>query len=275
MKKLFIILLVLISFVLTACFETYSNDKISKITFYLTDSPDENISKAEILVKEIKLTSDSTTIYLLNNETIDFLTLAGNLKKLKEISIYEGSVLKNSKIEITLDSTIDIGNKEISVNSTRISIDLDTTDVLSGREYNIIIDLDLGVSLNGNIEFTPFFRTWMVLDSNAAYKDIDGYVYNNKDSEIGQPNRVVAIMEKQDLNKILLLYSTITDKDGYFKFNKIKLDPLKNLEIGVLQSNTNVGLDDNQNVDVSSVLISESSTTLNSNITTINLYIGE
>ncbi|KLO21371.1 hypothetical protein X275_09405 [Marinitoga sp. 1197] len=274
MKKLFIILLVLISFVLTACFETYSNDKISKITFYLTDSPDENISKAEILVKEIKLTSDSTTIYLLNNETIDFLTLAGNLKKLKDISIYKESSLKNSKIEITLDSTIDIGNKEISVNSTQISIDLDTTDVLFGREYNIIIDLDLGVSLNGNIEFTPFFRTWMVLDSNAAYKDIDGYVYDNKDSKIGQQNRVVAIMEKQDLNKILL-YSTITDKDGYFKFNKIKLDPLKNLEIGVLQSNTNVGSDDNQNVDVSSVLISESSTTLNSNITTINLYIGE
>ncbi|MBM7558565.1 DUF4382 domain-containing protein [Marinitoga litoralis] len=265
MKKIIFFMAILLIF-LNSCFKPNNSNDYSTITFYLTDSPNNDIKKAEILVKEIRFTTDSTDIVLLNNEKVDFLTLAGDLKELKGIDINDESVLKNAKINITLDSTIDLGNKSINFDSTSIELELSYYNINIGRDYNIIIDLDLATSLSGDSNFNPKFRTWMVADSLADYRTITGYVYDYEENKNPKVNRPVAIITKDSSE---LLYSTITNSEGKFAFKKIKL-PLKDLEIAVLYSGATI-----ESTNISSYIIIDSVKELSPSIENINLYIGD
>ncbi|KAF2955181.1 DUF4382 domain-containing protein [Marinitoga sp. 38H-ov] len=261
-NKLVIILILIL--ILNSCFNSNTAKDYSKITFYLTDSPNTDIAKAEILVKEIEFSSDSTNIILLENKEVDFLSLAGVLSELKNIKVIDENIFKNSKIMITLDSTIDLGNKEITSDSTEIELEL-SSNFNIGRDYNVIIDLDLATSLS-NDKFNPNFRTWMVADTTADYRTITGYVYDNEENKNPKVYRPVAIITKDSSE---LLYSTLTNKDGKFIFNKIKL-PLKDLEIAVLYSGVTI-----ESTDISSYVITDSATKLGPSIENINLYIGD
>ncbi|WGS65877.1 hypothetical protein [Marinitoga aeolica] len=272
MKKILsgIFIISIILTLLTACFPTNNdNSKGSTITFYLTDSPKTDIQKAELNVKEIKYTSDSTEIILLSNQKEDFLKLDGVLEKIKDIEVINESALKNAKIEITLDSTIDIGSKKISVDSTNITLNLDTSEFNLNRNYNIIIDLDLGISLSGDTKFNPYFRTWMVADTSADYLTLYGYVYDDKITKVPKSHYMVLIT---DTNYSTILYTTLTNNDGMYKFNRIKLDLTKNYEISVAYPE--MDFNDVNIVNFESYIITDSSTNLDVTKEQIDLYIG-
>ncbi|SHE57155.1 protein of unknown function [Marinitoga hydrogenitolerans DSM 16785] len=268
MKKILYLLLIIL-LLLASCITQNDNSEKSVISFYLTDAPDENISKAEINIKEINLSSDATKIILLRNENINFLTLSGTLLIMKRIEVIDENLLKNSKINITLDSTIDIGSKKITITSTEITLKLDTSEFYPGRDYNVIVDLDLGTSLSGDTNFTPNFRLWMIADSNADYKNVSGYVFDDIQSQTPKPHRTVLIT---DTNYSTILYSTLSNSNGEYRFNKIKLDLTKNYKIAVAYSGINI---DSNSLDFSSYIITDSATTLDTNKEEINLYIGE
>ncbi|GAB6189685.1 hypothetical protein JCM30566_14260 [Marinitoga arctica] len=262
-------LLIITIFILTSCFSPNNNDNIGEsiLSFYLTDSPNENIQEAKLNIKEIKFTSDSTEIELLTNQSEDFLQLAGYLKKIKEISVYD--TLKNAKINITLDSTIDIGSKTLSVESTKFILELDTSEFNLNRKYDVIIDLDLGLSLTGDTNFNPYFKTWMVANSSADYVNISGYIYDNSITQTPKKNRTVLIT---DTNYSTILYSTISNEDGKYEFNKLKLDLTNEYKIAVAYAGVNI---EHNLENFEPYIITDSATNLDINNEEINLYIGE
>ncbi|APT76235.1 hypothetical protein LN42_07445 [Marinitoga sp. 1137] len=244
LKKVFITTMILIIFLfsLTGCVKPkpQPSEELTKIIVYLTDAPDESISEATLKVASMKLTSDSTNIELLSNYEKNFLTLAGTLEKIKEFNINEKN-LKNAKISVILSPTATIveedKTKNISISSTEMDITVNIDSISAGRTYNLIIDFDIGNSYNSSLEeFSPIIRAWTVADTEADYRTIEGHVYDNSDlGELAtpKPGRVVLILPTDNST---VLYSTITNKDGYFKFNKIKLGP-GIYNIGVAKSN--------------------------------------
>ncbi|WP_129408373.1 hypothetical protein [Marinitoga lauensis] len=269
LSEIFILISLLI--LLISCNPIDNNNlENSTITFYLTDSPKTDIQKAELNIKEIKYTSDSTEIILLSNQTEDFLQLAGVLKKIKDIKVFDESTLKNSKIEITLDSTIDIGNKKISVVSTNVALELDTSEFNLNRDYNIIIDLDLGMSMSSDNEFNPTFKSWMVADTSADYITFYGHVYDDKITETPKSHYTVLIT---DTDYSTILYTTLTNNEGMYRFNMIKLDLTKNYKISVASPESD--FNDENIKDFSSYIITGGSTDLVITREEIDLYIGD